>query len=552
MATIKITPSQSKVRETAVPQTGALTLPMSIATQQGQAFGAVGKVIEDIHKEQVAVEDNNNFLKIIKEAAIDIENISSSVSKNSDVKFAVDTFEKLTPANKWESLTKNQRPAVKKKFNQWLEKTKANEYVSIARKVKSEHVKDTKQTNKEYLDGLTLKAASSDIEKASGAFNDITSWFNNPANKAVYTDQEFAKLKEDKNNQAKKYRVIFGAKNHPNYVIKNYEKIKSQIPPGLAAEALETAKQKIAANNDFEIKQEELEGKAAIKKKVGIFTELLLRIKNDADPEYLGKLPTLDLLNDLRKADQINTAQYEALLRFYKDPKAADDDAILDLINGQIFIADTVEELDAIQDKINISPEYLASIGIRDATTMTSLIDKYKNDRQAFQDHKHYLRILNDILGKTEGTVIRAFGAKEQTDQKLRTKASRLYNEYLDEGLSAEQAFLKVSEGYLFRENKIPTVYDVAEITSFKLPEIKADDQEKDPSEIFQGWRNKVYDAYSKGEISIEELKRDISSLDTMEDIHGIRAEFGAATNNKSFAWSKTNQATGVTADVGR
>ena len=39
----------------------------------------------------------------------------------------------------------------------------------------------------------------------------------------------------------------------------------------------------------------------------------------------------------LRDANKINSAQYDALLRFYKDPKAIADDGILDLINTQII-----------------------------------------------------------------------------------------------------------------------------------------------------------------------------------------------------------------------
>ena len=35
-----------------------------------------------------------------------------------------------------------------------------------------------------------------------------------------------------------------------------------------------------------------------VQNKVGTFTELLLRIRNVDDPDYLGKIPTLDLLMD--------------------------------------------------------------------------------------------------------------------------------------------------------------------------------------------------------------------------------------------------------------
>ena len=40
------------------------TLPLSLARQQGAAISSVGKVFEDIYKEQKGIEDKKEFLKI--------------------------------------------------------------------------------------------------------------------------------------------------------------------------------------------------------------------------------------------------------------------------------------------------------------------------------------------------------------------------------------------------------------------------------------------------------------------------------------------------------
>ena len=113
MAKITIPQSESRVTPGKVAQTGALALPMSLATTVGSGWSAVGKVIDDIHKDQVAVEDQNDLLDIVKKVAVDIEGISSGVSKNSDVKFAVDTFDKLTQPDVWNNLLTDKRPRVK-------------------------------------------------------------------------------------------------------------------------------------------------------------------------------------------------------------------------------------------------------------------------------------------------------------------------------------------------------------------------------------------------------------------------------------------------------
>ena len=545
MAILKITQSKSRARERQVTQTGALALPMSLATQRGQGFAAIGKVIEDIHKEQVAIEDNNTLLELIKVASIDIENASAGASQNTDIKFAINAFDKVTKADKWNGLTKDKRPRVKKQFNEWLNKTKISEYSSIAKSVTKRHVGQTKATNNEYLDTLSLKMASSDLTKASNARADFESFFNKAENAVVYGPEGFKKLEDDKLLQAEKNIVLFGAKNHPNYTINNYDKIEERIGTSLANKAKEKALQKIAADQDFAIKQEKFVEKADIKNKVGTFTELLLRIRSDDDPEYLGKLPTLDLLNDLVNADKINSAQYDALLRFYKDPDTANDDDVLDLINGQIFIADSVEALDLIQNNLNFSPEYLMSIGIKDATTMTSLIERYKNDREVFQDSKEYLKVINNVLGAVENTLIRDFGTAEKSDQDSRVQASRLYNEFISEGMSPQDAFLKMTKGYLFQKGKLPSLPQAAAVTSININTVSKIQKDQDPAMTFNGWRDQVMEKYKKGSITINDLKRDLDALDVREDLFYIRAEFGKTLKDPDFAWSESNSISG-------
>jgi len=541
MATLKIIQSESKVRERQVPQTGALTLPMSLATQRGQGFAAIGKVIEDIHKEQIAVEDNNTLLELIKTASIDIEKASANASQNTDIKTAINAFDKVTKNETWNSLVQDKRPRVKKQFNQWLNKTKISEYSSIAKSVTKKHVSDTKAKHAEYLNKLTLNMASSDLEKASNARTDLQSFFKRAENGVVYGPEGFKKLEDDTLLQAEKNIVIFGAKNHPNYTINNYDDIEKKIGTKLANKAREVALQKIAADQDFAIKQEKFVEKADIRNKVGTFTELLLRIRNEDDPEYLGKIPTLDLLNDLVNADKINSAQYDALLRFYKDPNAANDDEVLDLINGQIFIADTVEALDQIQNNMNFTPEYLMSIGIKDATTMTSLIERYKNDREVFQDSKEYLKVINNVLGAVENTIIRDFGAAEKGDQDSRVQATRLYNEFISEGMSPRDAFIKMTRGYLFQKGKLPTLPQAAAFTSFNIDNVSKIQKDQDPSKTFNGWRDQLMSMYKKNTISMNDLKRDLDALDIREDLFKIRSEFGKALGNEDFAWSENN-----------
>ena len=63
MAVLKIPQSEQKVRAAGQSGNVDIRLPLSLARQQGAAFSSLGKVYEDIYKEQRAVEDKKNFTK---------------------------------------------------------------------------------------------------------------------------------------------------------------------------------------------------------------------------------------------------------------------------------------------------------------------------------------------------------------------------------------------------------------------------------------------------------------------------------------------------------
>ena len=60
----------------------------------------------------------------------------------------------------------------------------------------------------------------------------------------------------------------------------------------------------------------------------------------------LGNIPTLDFLNDLFQDDKINSAQYEALIRFMSNPEdLVGSDDVMNEIRAQLFAAETVEDV---------------------------------------------------------------------------------------------------------------------------------------------------------------------------------------------------------------
>ena len=94
------------------------TLPLSLARQQGAAISSVGKVFEDIYKEQRAIEDKKDFYEITKEVGKDIQRVSDDVSKNTDLEFAHKTFDDLTKRDKYEKFLEGKNRNVEKQSRQ--------------------------------------------------------------------------------------------------------------------------------------------------------------------------------------------------------------------------------------------------------------------------------------------------------------------------------------------------------------------------------------------------------------------------------------------------
>ena len=506
------------------------TLPLNLARQQGAAISSVGKVFEDIYKEQRAIEDKKDFYEITKEVGKDIQKVSSDVSKNTDLEFAHKTFDELTNRDKYDKFLEGKNRNVEKLFDNWLLKTKDAEYTSITKSVIKRSNNNARNAVKEKLDNLKILAASSDLSKAQAASDEIDSILGQNDTRRLFGDDEFVKLEKDTKKDVRKNRVIFGAKNHPNYTLNNIDEIAKIVKDDKELKEIKDAAVLAIANEQSKIFQQEKDfAEQDIKGKAAIFTEIILRISEKKD------IPDLDALNDLVKGDQINSAQYDAILRFLNSNEQTNENA-MKLIDGLYYVAETVEELDDLADRITVDAEYLASIGIADVTTMRSVIEKSK-DRAVFADIKFYGKKIDDITGKMDSNgYFRQFQSSDKKDQSVRTNAQRIYKQYIADGFTAETAFMKTANGYLLQQDKMPTIYDINQVTSIKIPPPSETQKKKNNDEIFDGWRNQVFDKYKNGNITINELKRDIDVLDTMEDLflirEGVSKGFGFKADN--------------------
>ena len=201
-----------------------------------------------------------------------------------------------------------------------------------------------------------------------------------------------------------------------------------------------------------------------------------------------------------------------------------------------MFAAETVEDVDRLNRIVNLNPEVLRDLGFEDYKTIGALIEKNK-DRKGFEQYKYYGTLIDKILGKVDNVALRDGTDTVRQEALFRSVGGKLYDGYVAEGDTPQQAFTRIVDGYLSNKNKLPTIYDISRVSSFKLT-VPSDAEYKDKGAtgIFNGWRNTVFNKYKLGEISLDTLMNDIDSLSVMEEVYEARKIVeDANSGNKAF-----------------
>jgi len=522
MAVLKIPQSELKATTGEVTRISDAALPMSLAKAYGQAIGEVGKQVQKVAKEQKDINDQITLNEMVRDAIVKMEKVRSEVSRNSDLTFAVNEYDKKTTLDNFTDIYSNKNKNVQNLFRLWLAKQKNSDYALVTKAVTKNHVAAIKSDHQKSLRTFVLNGA--DPEKAVDNDQLIKSWFQDNNNKKVYTETEFKELEETLKKDITEARLLFGVKNHPRFVVNNQELIEKTVGAERVKEVVENAVKKIASDVTFNVEREKALDKFEEDNKIATFAEIAIRIKNDKTPETLGNIPTLDFLNDLFQDDKLNSAQYDALVRFLTNPAdIAGNDEIYKEIRAQLYAAETVEDMDRLNRIVHLDADVLGEIGIDDYKSIAAIIDKNK-DRASLEQFKYYGTLIDKILGKVDNVALRDGTDVTKQEAIFRSVGGKLYEGYVAEGNTPQQAFVKIVDGYLSDKDKLPTIYDISRVQSFKISVPSANDLKNGGAAgVFNGWRTTVFDKYKKGEINIDTLMNDIDSLSVMEEVYEAR-----------------------------
>ena len=521
MSVLKIPQSEQQARVGSAPNLGSAALPLSLAKAYGQAIGEVGKQVEKVVKEQRDVNDQITLNEMVRDSIVTLERVKSEVSRNDDLQFAVEEYDKKTKLDNFANIYQDKNKNVQNLFRLWLAKQRNLDYGQVTKAVTQNHVAKIKDDHQKTLNEFIINAT--DPEKAVENENLIQSWFSNINNKKIYSELEFQKVEETLRKDITEARLRFGVKNHPKFVIDNPEAIEKAVGPERVNEVVAEATAKIASDVQFDVSREKALDKFNEDNKIATFAEMAIRIKNDDTPDTIGNVPTLDLLNDLFEDDKINSAQYEALIRFMTEPQKLNNESVFDEIRAQMYALETVNDVDRLNRIVHLDADVLREIGIDDYKSIAAILEKNK-DRASLEQFKYYGTLIDKILGKVDNVALRDGTDQVKQEAIFRSVGGKLYMDYVAQGDTPQQAFIKISNGYLSDRNKLPSIYDISRVTSFTLKEPSDGDMKNlGPEGIFNNWRKTVFDKYKGGEINIDTLMNDIDSLSVMEEIYQAR-----------------------------
>ena len=501
-----------------VPQTGGLAIPVGLATQQSAAFGSVGKVIKEIIKDNKTEEDANEASDIINGLNKDITDIYGKYKKSvntADVEnFAAD-IDNLT----WKSSSKN----VDKAVNKYLRNVKRTNGLTLGKSILSNSISKSKTRKEDELHGYLMDITSSDPDKQIIGNRNYNTFFTLKENIDFYGEEELAKLKKEKDQLLLKNIFIKGVKAGDIDVLDN--ETRDRINAEFGDLGAKTLLDKARAINISKVQEEEEleknEELSEVKQQLSNFTSIINDI-NNYKINNEGSKPTLDDIYDLYQVGELNSVQYNALIKFYTSDERLNDTDLLEVINAQIASARTAKDFDDLEKALNNDKSFLDNIDPTQVADFAAIINKYKNDTIGITDYDKYSQLLKthvQDVGKTTMSFLAIAGKDTGKIKQKSMNALAEYNRYIVGGATPEDAYLNTIQR--FTEKDLPKPELVPQPIGFNVTDFK-ESLNKNPDNAFDLMFKAAVDKFKK-DGNVEEYKANIERLDFIQDILRVR-----------------------------
>ena len=527
MAILKVEQVKGQVNTGKNPGSSRLVLPLSIANQQAQGFKAFSDGLVNLYAAQRKEEDLNEAQSITDALSIDLIKSYNKHKSGSDLEVALENFNSDVNYENFKDLGSNKR--VKKEVRQYVNKFQRKYSLDLLGKVTENHQEITKARKTQQLNQLILDQVDGGTN-AVFAERDYKSFWIDPLNLEYFGAEGLEKLKQEKDLELLELSIIKGAQNKQVNLLDNEQRqaILETLPVKSQKAVIEKIRTDFVSRSLALQEERIFEEKKDKQFKIETFTTALLAIndnRNMPTEENSKRVPSLDDLYDLKQSGAINSSQYEQLLRFKANDQTLDDPAILQIVNAEFALADTVEKIDSLQEDINLNPDITKGLTPGSIIKLNKLAEKYKTDTTFGSEDKKFRELL-DIGSKRilkTSKNLNVFTSSKKGDYDFLVRAEARIAEYddltLNKNFTPEQAYAEVIKK--FNKEELPELHDLEQPKSVTINNFK-EELNAHPKDTFNTMRNEVALAYKKNG-NIETYKDDLRRLDLIEDVYDTR-----------------------------
>lgn len=487
----------------------------------------LGKVFEKLILLQKEEEDTNKAQDILDTIIPNISLQYNTIKKTeTNIEKGLTEFSKYLSPKTYENELAGENRKVKKKVEDWLRGQRTKFNLQLGNDIMSNSIEKSKVTKGNVLDNIITRASSNDVLERSRAEVDFKNFFNDPNNISFYGAKGIQDLQSEKNKELVTLRLIRKTEN--GEVDLTDDKVRNQISSyydnKYEAAAVLKRIQTIQASKIFQESEKlKLEEKTDIQNKINNFTTILNVISSSrnspTDSNLQSKVPTVDELYDFKNAGRLNDVQYSYLLRILNNPEyKPTNDRMMETINLQMSLANTVERIDLLQNGINLNNELLKDLSPKDLITYNGLLEKFKADRDFQKDYKKYQDLIK-VHTKNITRGIFSFANTTASQQALAVERLNEYNQY-SLTMKPEEAYLKTLNN--MSKEDLPTLADLPIRKELQLQNFSTY-FEKYPTDGFNEMRKKSAEDFKNKKISMKQYQQDISDIDIINDVYEVR-----------------------------
>ena len=518
MAVLRIFESQTKVKDPAVAQTGALTIPVGLATQYGKAISSVGAVVEKIALENKAEEDANEASDIISEVN---KKIAESYNKYSKATKADQVLNFTTELKnlEYDGSNKNVNQLVDKHIRKQSNKLS----LDLTKVILGNSVSKSRQRKKDEVYAAINDITSNDPVKRITGTRDYNNFFKNPENITFYGEEELAKLRSEYDQLIFKNTFIKRIDNREIDLLdpKVVDEINKQFGELGAKSLLEKVRAREISDILNAEENEKRNEKNQYSNQLNNFVFLIDNLNRSKYDKSLTKV-TLDQIHDLYDIASLNTAQYNALVKFYSQGGPEESDLeLIDIINTQIAAAGTITDLDNIQRALTEDKTILENLDPNLIVEFNNIIEKYKGDVLGITDYKKYQELLKSHVGDVQKVLMFMPKGGNGSMEKIKSmNALEEYNRNINNGLNPEDAYLEVISK--FSEKELPKPELLPQPIGFDITKDFKQSLNKNPEQAFDQMYKKAVEKFAM-DGNLEEYRENIKRLDFIQDVLAVR-----------------------------